>query len=112
MRKLRFLCAYIGIAASLSTLNAQNQYEWLENSESIQVKNWIKQQQTSFNDYISKSLGADEIKESLTTLTNRDEYSIPKKINGKYFYTSKNSSEKQHKLFVQNSFIYRELGSE
>jgi prolyl oligopeptidase len=50
-----------------------------------------------------EKLGTNEIGESLKKLTNIDEYSIPKKINGKYFYTSKNPSEKQHRLFVQNS---------
>lgn len=92
----------VGIVASLSAIEAQNQYEWLEDSENIQVQEWIKQQQSSFNGYMSEKSGANEIRESLKKLKNIDEYSIPKKINGNYFYTSKNSSEKQHKLLVQN----------
>lgn len=52
---------------------------------------------------MAEKSSANEIKESLKKLTNLDEYSIPKKINQRYFYTSKNSSEKQHKLFAQNS---------
>lgn len=101
--KLNFLCVCIGVAASLSALNSQSQYEWLENSESIQVQDWIKKQRSLFNDYMNEKPLVNEIKESLKELTTFDEYSIPKKINSKYFYTSKNSSERQHKLFLQNS---------
>lgn len=100
--KLKFLCMCIGIVASLSAIDTQNQYEWLEDSENIQVQDWIKKQQSSFNDYMEK-LDTNEIRESLKKLTNIDEFSIPKKIKDKYFYTSKNPSEKQHKLSVQNS---------
>ncbi len=98
--KFRFLCMCLGFVASLS---AQNHFEWLENVETIQVQNWIKQQRSSFNDYMTDQSLPNEIRESLKKLTISDEYSIPKKINGRYFYTSKNTSEKQHKLFIQNA---------
>src|SRR5262249_45937398 len=106
-RPARFLWMGIGIIASLSAIDAQSQYEWLEDSENIQVQEWIKQQRSLFNHYMAEKPLRNEIKESLSKLTNIDEYSIPKKINGSYFYTSKSPSEKQHKLFVQNALNER-----
>jgi len=89
---------------SLLATDPQNTYEWLENSENIQTQDWIKKQRSLFNDYQIKktNYNDNETRESLKKLTNFDEYSIPKKIGSHYFYTSKKSSEKQYKLYVQN----------
>lgn len=96
--KLRFLCMCIGTLACLSA----NPYEWLEDEESVQVQEWIKQQRTSFNDYMADKPLTHEIREALKKHTELNEYSIPKKMNGRYFYIGKSPSEK-HKLFVQNT---------
>jgi prolyl oligopeptidase PreP (S9A serine peptidase family) len=80
MMKLRFLCIFLGVITSLSAIESQNQYEWLENSENIQTQDWIKQQRASFNDYMAEKTSTNEIRESLKKLTDCDEYSIPKKL--------------------------------
>lgn len=100
--KLKFFFVYIGMITSLSAIDSQSQYEWLENSENVQTQHWIKQQRSLFKDYIADKTRKNEIRESLKKLTNFDAYSIPKKIGNHYFYTSKKPSEKKHKLYIQN----------
>lgn len=103
--KLKFFFVCISMIAFLSAVDFQNhyrnQYEWLEHSESSQTQDWINQQRSLFNDYISNKTNT-KIKESLIKLTNFDAYSIPTKVGKKYFYTSKKPSEKQYKLSIQN----------
>ena len=100
--KLRFLFLCITMITSLSAIVSNNPYEWLENSESVQVQDWVTQQRALFNDYMVDKTVKDDIKNELKNLTNLDTYSIPRKIGAHYFFTSKKSSEKQSKLYVQS----------
>lgn len=62
---------------------------WLENPESSQTQEWIQQQRSLFNDYITDN---EEIRDSLVKLKNFDDSSIPRKIGDKY-YTIKSGIE-------------------
>lgn len=99
--KLKFLLICLSLFRALSAAEPNESYEWLENPENPQTKEWLKQQQSLFNNYIAETT-TNEIKDTLKKLSTYDLYSIPKKINHHYFYTSKQPSEKQHKLYIQN----------
>lgn len=80
-------------------------YRMLENDTIPYTKNWVKDQNNAFYDYISKVPYRDAIKKRLTELWNYEKYSAPFK-EGEYTYFYKNDG-------LQNqSVLYRQRGIE
>jgi prolyl oligopeptidase len=77
-------------------------HEWLENTESSQTQEWLQQQQSKFQAYITpKEALKNEIKESLKKFVISDSFTIPRRIGPHYYYTSRIEPEKQHKLYAR-----------
>ncbi|MFI5343562.1 MAG: prolyl oligopeptidase family protein [Chlamydiales bacterium] len=99
--RCKLLLLLISVMTSLSASPSENPYGWLENSEDARTQDWLKQQQTLFDEYISSSPIKSEIKSSLKHLSNSDIYSIPRKSGDNYFYTRKKPSDEQDILYMQ-----------
>ncbi|WP_197705862.1 prolyl oligopeptidase family serine peptidase [Filimonas lacunae] len=78
-------------------------YRWLEDDNSDLTKQWVKEQNTVTNDYLSKIPFRNQVKQRLEALWNYPKYSSPFK-KGKYYYFYKNNG-------LQNqSVLYRQEG--
>lgn len=78
-------------------------YRWLEDDNSDETKEWVKEQNKVTEDYLSKIPYRENVKKRLEELWNYPKYSSPNK-EGEYYYFSKNDG-------LQNqSVIYRQKG--
>jgi len=82
----------------------RDDYQWMENLESPEVKAWIGKEDKVTNDYLSKIPYRDKIRDRLTSLWNYAKYSAPYK-KGEYYYFYKNEGlQNQSILYRQKSF--------
>ena len=70
-------------------------YRWMEDTQSSELKTWIQEQNMISNDYFASIPQRDEIKKRLLTLSNYEKYSLPNRVQNKYFY-SYNSGLQPH----------------
>ena len=78
-------------------------YRWMEDTQSSELKTWIQEQNMISNDYFASIPQRDEIKKRLLTLSNYEKYSLPNRVQNKYFY-SYNSGLQPHAVwYVANS---------
>ncbi len=78
-------------------------YRWLENDSTAEVAEWVKEENTVTNDYLSKISFRNNIKERLTELWNYTTKSAPFKEGGKYFFYKKEPSQNQSVLYIQET---------
>lgn len=64
-------------------------YAWLEDDNSEETKNWVKQENEVTNGYLSKIPFRNEIKERYTKLINYEKVGAPRKV-GDYYFLNKN----------------------
>lgn len=82
----------------------EDDYQWMENLESKDVKDWVQAENKVTFDYFSKIPYRDKIRDRLTNLWNYAKYSAPFK-KGEYYYFYKNEGlQNQSVLFRQKSF--------
>jgi prolyl oligopeptidase len=62
-------------------------YRWMEDTQSSELKNWIQEQNMISNNYFASIPQRDEIKKRLLTLSNYEKYSLPNRVQNKYFYS-------------------------
>jgi prolyl oligopeptidase len=80
-------------------------YRWLEDDNSAQTKEWVKEQNKVTQDYLSKIPFREQIRSKLKSLWNYAKYSAPSK-EGAYYYFYKNDG-------LQNqAVLYRQKGLE
>jgi prolyl oligopeptidase len=82
----------------------KDDYQWMENLESPDVKNWVENENKVTFDYLSKIPYRDKIKNRLTELWNYTKYSAPFK-KGDYYYFYKNEGlQNQSVIYRQKTF--------
>jgi prolyl oligopeptidase len=82
----------------------EDDYQWMENLESPDVKEWVTAENKVTFDYLSKIPYRDKIRDRLTKLWNYTKYSAPFK-KGEYYYFYKNEGlQNQSVLYRQISF--------
>jgi len=78
-------------------------YRWLENDSLSDVAEWVKEENNTTNEYLSKIPFRNKIKERLTELYNYTKKSAPFKEGGKYFFYKKEPNQNQNVLYVQDA---------
>src|SRR5262245_53688277 len=79
-RRVDQVDTYHGVAAS-------DPYRWLEHMDSDETKAWARAQEELLQRRLSDAPTRAAIKARLTELVQTDSYSVPRKSNGRYFYT-------------------------
>jgi len=77
-------------------------YIWLENNNSKETKEWIKEQNIFSFDYLNKISYRDNIKDALTEMFNFKKEGTPWKYAGKYFIYKNNGLQDQWVLYVKD----------
>jgi len=78
-------------------------YRWLEEIDSEETKGWLKKQEGLTERFLEGIPHREEIKKRLEELWDYDEYGIPLKRGGKYFYTKKEGLQDQPILYWTDS---------
>ncbi len=86
-------------------VKVQDPYRWLEDDNSPETKEWVKQQNATTNAYISKITYRKKIKDRLTELWNFDKMTAPFKKGNLYFSFRNNGLQNQSVLYSQASLI-------
>lgn len=76
-------------------------YRWLENPNSEETKQWVKQQNQHTKDYLAKYNEKSTIKKRLTELTDYPKYSLPTK-EGDYYYFHYNDGLQNQPIFYRS----------
>jgi len=76
-------------------------YRWLENDKSTETAEWVKQQNTLTNDYLSTIPFKEKIKDRLTKLWNYPKYGVPFKGGNNYFYSKNDGMQNQSVIYIQ-----------
>ncbi|MBD2252617.1 S9 family peptidase [Nostoc parmelioides FACHB-3921] len=80
-------------------------YRWLENDvrNDKEVAAWVESQNKVTNSYLDKLPGRDIFKDRLKQLYNYEQFSIPVKQGGRYFYLYNSGLQNQPVLYVRDS---------
>jgi prolyl oligopeptidase len=93
----------VDVVDKYGDLKVEDPYRWLEDDNSAETKDWVKQQNSVTFDYLSKIPSRDKIRKRLELLWDYPKYSSPFK-KGDYYYFFKNNG-------LQNqSVMYRQKG--
>lgn len=80
-------------------VKVEEPYRWLEDDRSTQTEEWVKQQNTLTQSYLSTIPFRSEIKDRLTELMDYPKYGSPSKHNGKYYFFKNDGLQNQSVLF-------------
>lgn len=75
-------------------------YRWLENDSSNEVAQWVKEENSVTNEYLSKIPFREKIRNRLIELNNFSKMSTPFKQGGKYFFYKKDPKQNQSVLYI------------
>lgn len=78
-------------------------YRWMEDTESAEVKDWLKAENKYTTDFLKHVPGRDRIQKRLTQLWDYAKFGMPGKEGGKYFYTKNDGLQNQAVLYVADS---------
>ncbi|MCB9860579.1 MAG: S9 family peptidase [Phycisphaeraceae bacterium] len=78
-------------------------YQWMEDLESVDVDNWIADQNSISLPYLASLPYREEIRDQYEKLINYERYSAPGKSGGRYFYSYNSGLMNQNQLFVMDS---------
>ena len=76
-------------------------YRWLEDENSKETENWVKEQNRLTFGYLSKIPFRDEIRNRLARLWDYEKYSVPFKEGGYYLYYKNSGRQNQSVLYIQ-----------
>lgn len=79
-------------------------FRWLEKPETLEVKNWIDEQNEATKDYLATYPKREKVKEKLTKSWNYPKYSVPQK-EGDYYYIHKNNGLQNQAIFYRTKDI-------
>jgi len=77
-------------------------YRWLEDDNSAETEEWVKEENKITNEYLSKIPFRDELNKCLTEIWNYPKYGVPFKRGGKYFFFKNDGIQNQSVLYMQN----------
>lgn len=78
-------------------------YHWLEDMKGQKTTSWIKAQDDFLQRFLSKQPARDAIRKRIAELVPYDIYSLPSKVQGKYFYTKTDGVTNRAVLYRQDS---------
>jgi prolyl oligopeptidase len=80
----------------------EDPYRWLEDDNSAETAEWVKNQNKLTFDYLAKLPNRDKIKARLTELWDYPKYGTPFKEAGKYFFYKNNGLQNQSVLYMKD----------
>ncbi|MBN2639174.1 MAG: S9 family peptidase [Bacteroidales bacterium] len=78
-------------------------YRWLENENSEETKNWVKEENALTESYLSKIPFKEALKKRLEKIWNYPKYGVPFKRGGLYFFFKNDGMQNQSVLYVQKT---------
>ena len=78
-------------------------YRWLEDDNSEETAQWVKQQNKISHDYLSHLPGRADVKKRITELANYEKMGTPFKVKGKYYFFKNNGLQNQSVLYVKDT---------
>ena len=78
-------------------------YRWLEDDNSEETAEWVKQQNAVTNSYLESIPFRGKLKEQLTALSNYEKMGTPWKEEGKYYFYKNDGLQNQSVLFECDS---------
>ncbi|MFM8433116.1 MAG: prolyl oligopeptidase family serine peptidase [Bacteroidota bacterium] len=75
-------------------------YRWLEDDRSVETAEWVKQENITTQEYLSKIPFRNQVKERMTKLWNFPKWSVPFKAGEKYFVYTNNGLQNQFVLNI------------
>ncbi len=82
--------------------NVSDPYVWMEDMQSTEVKNWVKEENEVTENYLSRIPFREKINQRLTELWNYPRYTVPFKAGEYYFYFKNNGLQNQSILYRQS----------
>ena len=79
-------------------------FQWLEDDQSAETTAWVETQNAFTFNYLNKLSKHDEIKNRLTELWNYEKYSLPKLVNGQYYFWKNDGLQKQSALYRTDNY--------
>jgi prolyl oligopeptidase len=76
-------------------------YRWLENDESVEVKEWVEVQNEKTFDYLSSIPFREKIKSRLTDIFDYPRFSLPFRAGEYYFFYKNNGLQNQYVIYLQ-----------
>jgi prolyl oligopeptidase len=77
-------------------------YRWLEDDNSVETKDWVKQQNEVTYSYLDKIPYRQATKDRIEKLWNYEKFGSPFKHGGKYYFYKNDGLQNQSVLYVQN----------
>ena len=75
-------------------------YRWLEDLNSEQTAQWVKEQNELTQSYLEKISGSEKIQNHLTSLWNYERYGIPYREGGRYFFSKNDGLQNQSIIYT------------
>ena len=88
---------------TLHGIEVPDPYRWMENIDSEETRAWIKAQNETTNDFLSKIPERDAIKTRMVELWNYEKYSAPFRRGERLFYFHNDGLQNQNVLFWQEN---------
>ncbi len=85
------------------SISVPDPYRWLEDDNSPQTKEWVRQQNVLTNSYMENIGFRDDVRNRLEQLYNYTKYSAPFKEGSNYFYYKKEGLQNQSVLYKSSS---------
>lgn len=76
-------------------------YRWLEDDNSEETKQWVKEQNELTQSYLSQISFRENIKNRLSEIWNYEKYSAPKKVGDYYFFYKNDGLQEQSVVYYQ-----------
>jgi len=83
-------------------VRVEDPYRWLEDEDSPETREWIKEENELTFDYLRRIGDRDRIRERLETLWNFERYGIPTRNGGRLFYSRNDGLQDQYVLYVRD----------
>jgi prolyl oligopeptidase len=83
-------------------------YRWLEDADSLEVRNWVEKQNAVTRSVLDGLSGRDKIHDRLGTLLEIGFQGTPAPVKGRYFYTRREGKQNQPVLYVRDGLKGKE----
>ncbi len=84
-------------------IHVKDPFRWLENMGSEETRQWVKAQDELTRNFLAAVPARAAIHKRISELWNFDLYTIPARVNGRYFYTKTDAGKSQPVLYVQET---------